>query len=207
MNQQHTETIPEGYRKNAKGHLVPEVTIRESDLAIDQFVLETAGNWIHLQTLIASFKVKLLGDVKALLDLIAEKYKVKKGGKKGNVQVFSFDGRYKLVVAVADNITFGPELQAAKQLICDCLTTWTQDSGAELKTIVNAAFDVDAAGNVNVGRILSLRRYNIDNENWRQAMKAISDAILVVGSKEYARLYERNHVGEYIAMPLDIAAL
>ncbi len=206
MSEQNQETFA-GHRKNAKGHWVPEESIRPSDLAIDEFVNETAAAWIELQKRIREFKTKIFGDVQALLDLIAEKYNVKRGGKKGNVQVVSFDGRYKLIVAVADNITFGPELQAAQQLICDCLHTWTQDSGAELKTIVNAAFDVDAAGNVNVGRILSLRRYNIDNENWRQAMKAIADAIMVVGSKQYARLYERNGVGEYLAVPLDIAAL
>jgi hypothetical protein len=205
MNQA-TETFP-GHRQNAKGHWVPEATIRPSDLAIDEFVVETAANWIQLQTLVRTFKAKVFGDVQALLDLIAEKYNVKKGGKKGNVQIFSYDGRYKLIVAVADSISFGPELQAAQQLICDCLHSWTENSGVELRTIVNAAFDVDASGNVNVGRILSLRRYNIDNEDWRQAMKAIGDAIMVVGSKQYVRLYERNKVGEYIAVPLDIAAL
>lgn len=203
---QQNETFP-GHRRNAKGHWVPEESIRPSDLAIDEFVNETAVTWLDLQAKIREFKTKIFGDVQALLDLIAEKYSVKKGGEKGNVQLFSYNGRYKLIVAVADSISFGPELQAAQKLIADCLHTWTQDSGVELKTIVNAAFAADASGKVNVGRILSLRRYNIDNEAWREAMKAIGDAIMVVGSKQYMRLYERNGVGAYIAIPLDIAAL
>ena len=196
-----------GYRENARGHLIPIETIRQSDLVIDEFVTATAATWIELQRLVRDFKVKVFGDVQALLDLIAEKYQVKKGGQKGNVQLFTFDGRYKLIVAVADSISFGPELQAAQQLISDCLHSWTENSGVELKTIVNAAFAVDAKGKLNVGRILSLRRYAIDNEQWRQAMQAIGDAIMVVGSKQYMRLYERNAAGAYIAIPLDIAAL
>ena len=199
--------VPPGYRENARGELIPVKTIRQSDLVIDEFVNEAALSWVDLQQLIRDFKTQIFGDVQALLDLIAEKYQVQRGGKKGNVQLFSFNGRYKLIVAVADSISFGPELQAAQQLISDCLHVWTQDSGVELKTIVNAAFAVNAEGKVNVGRILSLRRYNIDSEDWRQAMAAIGDAIMVVGSKQYMRLYRRNEAGAYIAIPLDIAAL
>jgi hypothetical protein len=202
--------IPTGFRENAKGALVRVETIRESDLVIDQFVTGTAMKWIELQQQMRQFKEQLFRDFEALLDLIAEKYQVKKGkknGQKGNVTLFAFNGQYKLNFAIADNITFGPELQAAKQLISDCLAVWTENSGTELKTIVNAAFAVDAQGQVNVGRILSLRRYSIDNDQWRRAMTAISDAILVVGSKEYVRLYERNEIGAYLPIPLDIAAL
>jgi hypothetical protein len=199
--------VPEGFRENARGHLIPVGTIRQSDLAIDEFVVESATAWTELQRLLRDFKVKIFGDVQALLDLIAEKYQVQKGGQKGNVQLFSYDGRFKLIVAVADSISFGPELQAAQQLVSDCLHSWTMDSGVELKTVVNAAFAVDSAGKLNVGRILSLRRYSIDNEQWREAMRAIGDAIMVVGSKQYMRLYQRNAAGAYIAIPLDIAAL
>lgn len=205
--QQEQQAIPEGYMKNGKGHLVPVGSIRPSDLVIDEVVNKTAASWIDLQGQLRAFKARIFGEVEALLDLIAEQYHVKKGGKKGNVQLFAYNGQYKLIVAVADSISFGPELQAAQQLIADCLHTWTEHSGVELKTIVNAAFAVDASGNVNVGRILSLRRYNIENEAWSEAMKAIGDAIMVVGSKQYMRLYERNALGEYIAIPLDIAAV
>ncbi len=199
-----------GYRENAKGALVRVETIRESDLVMDEFVNATAIKWIELQEQMRKFKGQLFGDFNALLDLVAEKYQVKKGkkkGQKGNVTLLSFNGKYKLVFAVADSITFGPELQAAKQLIGECLQVWTENSGVELKTIVNAAFAVDAKGNVNVGHILSLRRYEIENTQWRRAMSAIGDAIMVVGSKEYIRLYERNDVGAYVPIPLNIAAL
>lgn len=32
MTEQTIESIPAGYRKNARGHLVPEATIRDIDL-------------------------------------------------------------------------------------------------------------------------------------------------------------------------------
>ena len=202
-----TTTIPAGYRMNAKGDLIQEKTIRDSDIAIDEFVTEAAATWLALQGLIRDFKTKMFGDTQALLDMIAEKYQVERGGKKGNVQLYSYDGRFKLIVAVADNLACGPEVQVALQLISGCLLRWTEVSGVELKTIVQVAVAPDANGNLSVGRLLGLRRFKIADPQWNQAMAAIGDALLVVGSKQYIRLYERNEVGSYVAIPLDIAAL
>jgi len=58
-----------------------------------------------------------MDDVGAFIQLSAEKYEVKVGGNKGNVSLLSFDGRYKIVRQVAENITFDERLQAAKALI------------------------------------------------------------------------------------------
>jgi hypothetical protein len=199
--------VPEGYRKNAKGDLIQVSTIRDSDIAIDEFVNEAAGVWLGLQGLIRDFKIKMFGDTSALLDMIAEKYDVKRGGKKGSVTLYSYDGRFKLLVAVQDSLDCGPEVQVALQLISECLMRWTEVSGVELKTIVQVAVAPDAAGNLSVGKLLGLRRYKIADPQWNQAMAAIGDALLVVGSKQYIRLYERNEVGAYISIALDIAAL
>ena len=206
MTEKALTVVPAGFRMNAKGDLTKVENIRDSDIAIDDFVVETATAWIELQRLIRDFKLKLFGDVSALLDMIAEKYNAKRGGKKGNVQLIAYNGHYKLLVAVADRIEFGPELQAAQLLITECLQSWSKGSGAEMKTIANS-FAVDAHGRVSVGKVLSLRRHKFTDERWLQAMQAIADAIMIMGSKQYIRLYERNDVGTYIAIPLDIAAL
>lgn len=206
MTQQATQ-VPEGYRKNAKGDLIQISTIRDSDIAIDEFVTDTAKVWMELQGLISDFKLKMFGDTQALLDMIAEKYQVQRGGKKGNVQLFSYDGRFKLVVAVAESLSCGPEVQVALQLIKNCLNRWTEVSSPEAKTIVQAYISPDANGNLSIGKLLGLRRFKIADPEWNQAMVAIGDAIMVVGSKQYIRLYERDAAGAYLARALDIAAL
>lgn len=199
--------IPAGYRKNAKGDLIQIATIRDSDLAIDEFVVEAAATWMELQRLIRDFKVKIFGDTQALLEMIAEKYKVERGGKKGNVQLFSYDGRWKLLVAVADNLSCGPEVQVGLQLIKNCLVRWTEISGPEVKTIVQDYVSPDANGNLSIAKLLALRRFKIADAEWNQAMTAIGDALMVVSTKQYMRLYQRNEAGSYISIPLDIAAL
>ncbi|WP_146208560.1 DUF3164 family protein, partial [Haemophilus influenzae] len=68
------------------------------------------------------------------------------------------------------------------------------------------AFNVDKEGNLNTSRILGLRRVDIQDERWQNAMQAISESVQVVSSKAYVRLYER--VGEsdqYVPIALDVA--
>ena len=199
--------IPQGMMEDAKGRFVPVANVHETDKLADALVAEIAVKWGELNRAIAEFKNKTFGDVGAYLDLIFEKYQVKRGGKKGNVQLFTYDGRYKLVVAVAEHIKFGPELKVGEQLIYECLSELTDGQKTDLVAIVNHVFAADADGNLNVSRILSLRRIRVEHPKWIKGRAAINDAIQVVGSKQYMRLYQRNEQGEYIAIPLDVAAL
>ncbi|HHF3838491.1 DUF3164 family protein, partial [Haemophilus influenzae] len=74
------------------------------------------------------------------------------------------------------------------------------------KALIERAFNVDKEGNLNTSRILGLRRVDIQDERWQNAMQAISESVQVVSSKAYVRLYER--VGEsdqYVPIALDVA--
>ena len=198
--------IPDGYRADARGRLIPEAQIKPIDLARDAVVMDIVRGAAELNTLLATFKRKSFDDVQALVQLSAEQYRVSLGGDKGNVTLTSFDGKYKVQRAVADNISFDERLQAAKKLIDECLTEWIGQGPGELRVIVQDAFDVDKAGNINASKILSLRRHNITDERWMRAMDAISDAIQVIGTTPYIRVYERiDSSGEYRRLSLDLA--
>lgn len=199
--------IPEGCWRNAKGAFVPLETIRPEDQAEDALVRELAEEAADLNKRLAAFKARALGDVGAYLDLIAEKYNAKKGGKKGNVTLSSYDGSLQLTVAVSDTITFGPQLTAAKALIDECLRRWGEGADARLRTLIDDAFQVDKQGKISTGKILGLRRHNFDDdETWTKAMEAISDAIRVTGSKTYVRVYKRDEqLQDMTPVPLDLA--
>jgi hypothetical protein len=122
------------------------------------------------------------------------------------MQFFTFDRKYKLQIAIQKKIDFGPELQAAEKKLQQSLAEMTSGDTGDLTTIVTAAFNLDS-GKVRVAEILRLRSYKIENELWNEAMNIINKAIMVISSKRQIRLYERNPAGEYINIPLDIAAL
>lgn len=199
--------VPDGFLKDAKGHLVPLELVKPIDMARNDLVLELVAKAQVVSKTLADFKTDAFGDIKAFVDMSAEQYKAKVGGKKGNVTLMSFDGQYKVVQAAQDNIRFDERLQAARALIDECLTEWTQDARSEVRAIVNEAFRADKQGEISTGRVLALRRMDIKDARWQSAMEAIGDAVQVVGSKSYIRVYQR--VGEseqYVPIPLDIAS-
>lgn len=201
-------SIPEGYKEDAAGRLVPIATIRPIDIARDELVLEIVESARQLSEAIAKFKSSAFGDIAAFVSMSAEEYGVKIGGSKGNVTLLSFDGRYKIQRAIAESLSFDERLQAAKELIDQCITDWSQGSSPEIRALVNDAFQVDQAGKINTGRVLGLRRLDIKDERWLGAMTAISEAVQVVGSKAYVRVYERvGDTGQYQPIPLDVAGV
>lgn len=203
---ENNTAIPEGYMIDTQNRLVPIESIKEVDLLRNNLVVELIEKAKSMAGTLSGFKASAMDDFQAFVELSGEKYGAKLGGKKGNVTLFSFDGRYKILRAIDDYITFDERLQAAKALIDDCLKRWTEGSGTELRTIVNDAFQVDKTGRINTNRVLGLRRLDIRDETWKQAMQAISDSVQVIDSKSYIRFYERQADGDYKQLNLNIAA-
>ncbi|MBM9605944.1 DUF3164 family protein [Desulfopila inferna] len=201
----NTKEVPDGYMLNGVGHLVPLESIKEIDLARDEFVREVVAQAAEVSGILEKFKQKLAGDMQAFLELSAEKYEVDLGGARGNLSLTSYDGRYKVLRAVSERLDFDERLQAAKELVDDCLREWSKDAGPELRTLVESAFQVDKKGRINAKRILSLRSLNIEHPTWKKAMDAIGDAVTVVGSCTYYRIYERDDEGNYNQISLDFS--
>ncbi|HDR1847541.1 DUF3164 family protein [Pasteurella multocida] len=193
------------YWKNIKGNLVPDEMVKEIDKERDCLVRNFVEQAIEKQKEVRAFKKQVFDDIDAFIQLSAEKYDVQLGGRKGNVTLLSYDGEYKLIIAVQDRLTFDERIQAAKQLIDECLHEWSADARPELRSIINDAFQVDKEGNLNTARILSLRRVEIQDERWTKAMQAISDSIQIVDSKDYVRFYKRDENGNYQQISLDMA--
>lgn len=207
MNQPITE-IPPGYRKDAQSRLVPEDMIKPIDKARDELVLELITKALALRESLAQYKAAAFGDIEAFVEMSGEEYGVKLGGKKGNISLLSFDGRYKIVRAIQESITFDERLQAAKELIDQCLHDWTENTGPEIRALIGEAFRVDTKGEIRTARVLALRRLEITDPRWQKAMQAIGEACQVTGSKSYIRLYERTgDSNQYQPISLDLAGV
>lgn len=201
-------TTPEGYKRNSVGHLVPIGQIKEIDLLRDDFVSKAVLAAEESASALLAAKKRLIGDMDAFLNLSGEKYGVKLGVGKGNISLTSFDGKYRITRDVAERIEFDERLQAAKELVDQCLREWTRDSNPNIRALIEDAFQVDRKGRINTKRILGLRKLKIDHPTWATAMDAISEAITITGSCVYHRFYVRNdETGKYQQIVLDFAAM
>ncbi|WP_131669806.1 DUF3164 family protein [Psychrobacter pygoscelis] len=199
------QTVPEGYMANAKGHLIPIDKVKPIDKLRDEEVKKMAAVAKKLRDDMKVAKAALFASFNDFVALSATEYKVQLGGEKGNTTLLSYDGRYKVQLAVSENIVFDERLQVAKKLIDECLNEWTANSNDNIKAIINQAFQVDKEGKISTHRVLSLRSLDISDDKWLDAMEAISNAIQVTDTKEYIRFYERDEHGKYQQIALDFS--
>lgn len=208
MNDSPQLSVPAGFWQDAQGRMVPESLIKPIDIERDRLVRHLVDRASELSAKLGDFKEAAFGDIEAFIELSAEQYDIKLGGKKGNVTLYSFDGRFKIQRSVQESIAFDERLQAARALIDECLRDWTQGARPEVATLANDAFRTDSEGEIRTARVLALRRLDIKDERWQRAMQAIGEACQVVGSKSYIRVYERiGDSDQYRAVSLDIAGV
>lgn len=200
--------VPEGYMRNATGHLVPIEQVREQDLLRDQTARELAEAALALNTALAEFKKKALGDIADLVQIAGERYDVQLGGKKGNVSVTTYDGAFKVTRQVAERLAFTEELEAGKTLVNACIMRWSEGANPHIRVLVDRAFRTDSKGQIKTAAVLELLRLEIDDEEWTRAMEAIRDSIQSTGTATYVRVYQRvGDSDQYRAIPLDLAAV
>ena len=195
------------FMTDSQGRQVPDELVSEIDKLRDQTVRKIADEAMKMKQVLAEFKQRIRDDIYTFVDISASRYGKSWGGKKGNITLTTYDGQYRLIVSINDRLFFDERLQVARELISDCIEKWSEGSRSEIRILVQDAFQVDKAGKINTARVLGLRRLEIQDPDWKKAMAAISDSIQVSGSKQYLRFYEKNEQGEYVQIPLDVAAL
>lgn len=196
------------YWEDAQGRLVPESNVKEIDKQRDEIVREMVEKAISVHDHMAKCKKHAFNTIGAFVELSAERYGVKVGGSKGNVVLHSFDGRYKIIRQVSERIQFDEQIVVAKKLIDECLIKWSKGANVNIISIINDAFSVDKKGNINVNRILSLKKLEINDPDWQKAMEAISNSIYEIDSASYVRFFIRNdETGEYDPIVLDFASV
>jgi Protein of unknown function (DUF3164) len=200
--------VPAGYWKDANGHLVPNSKVKDIDKLRHYCVVELCQAARKASADLIAFKLTATQMIQEFVDKSLAQYEVKHGGKKGNITLVSFDGRFKIVRSMQETINFDERLQAAKALIDECIQGWSKGSNANIKVLVNDAFQVDKTGKISTGRVLGLRRLDITDATWLKAMQAISDSMNVSHTKPYIRFYELDEgSGEFVPIALDVAAL
>jgi hypothetical protein len=200
------EVGAEKYMRDAKGNLMALGTVKPQRLLEDEMVRKVMFFARDLSDQVRRFKGHTFADLAAFQSLLEQEYKVPPSTGKGNCSYTSFDDTMKVEVKIADQIAFGPELQAAKRLVDECLKEWGADSHEALRSLVNRVFSVEKEGQINRGELFSMLAMEIADERWQRAMDAIRDSIRVIGTKAYLRFRIREEDGAWSTVTIDLAA-
>ena len=195
----------EGNWIDQRGRTVPPRYIEAGVKVRDRLVRRIAGRAARLHEQISTTKEQVLGLVDGYLAQVADEH-----GEawKGNAELVTFDGRWKVEVKVSEALEFDERLQVAKQKIDGCLRRWTGDARAEVQAIVNHAFQVDSKGRINVRSILTLRQFRFRDGEWTTAMELIADSLRVRATRRYINVYYRHkETGKFVLLPLNWSAV
>lgn len=199
----NSNTIPEGYRPNALGHLVPESIIPEIDKLRDDLVKQLVAAAEDVGKEVAEFKSNSMSEISKFIELSAMEHGIQIGGNKGNATLTSYDGRFRIVRAIDETISFNEGMTTAREIIFKCIQKWSRGADPHLATLVSRAFETDKNGHLSTSRILALRSYQIDDEDWQAAITMIGQAIQVQAKVHYLRFYRKTDGGRWQQVPLD----
>jgi len=200
--------VPEGYMRNSVGLLAPIDKVKPQHKLEDELVRKLVGRAEVIHGMLLHFCGLALDEVDSFRELVAAEYGVSRGGSRGNITLTSYDGTLQVQITVNQNVSFGPELEAAKQLIDSCILRWSETSGSEVKALVQYAFQTNKKGKIDTARVLGLRQLEIDDPEWKRAMDAIADAVRHTASKTYPRIYRRDPIkGDLTPITLDMPSV
>jgi hypothetical protein len=194
------------YLRDPKGALIPLGMVKPQRLLEDEMVRKIMRFALDLSAQVARFKGHTFADLAAFQSLLEQQYGAKAGGPKGNVSFTTFDDSMRIEVKIADLITFGAELQAAKKLVDECLEEWGADSHEAIRALVNRVFSVGKEGQINRAELFSLLAMEVEDPRWQRGMEAIRDSIRVIGTKAYLRFRIRDEAGALGTVTIDLAA-
>jgi hypothetical protein len=181
--------------RNAIGQDIPVHMVKEFDRLRDELVRETVAGFERAAAMLTELKTRTETDLDAFLELSSGRFGEDLGGKKGNVTIYSYDGKYKVSRQISDYTVFDEGLAAARELLDRYLNSKLQGADADLRLLVDKAFRPNASGKINTSAILSLRSVAINHPDWIAAMHAISESLKVVSSNACVRVYKADEGG------------
>lgn len=195
--------------RNCNGNLVQVSRLRADVVLTDQVTRSIVGKMRDLAAHNARVKREIFEEVQAYQDLMFGQYNARVGGRRGGLTISSFNDLQKVVLSTTDYSRVTAALPAAQALMNEILDDLTGNVGADIRTLIMAAFERDEkTGRVNVQRLNGLKKYSLDHPKWADFIMAINDAIEPAGSKEGVRAYVRaSHTDEPKQIVVDFSRL
>lgn len=159
---------------DANGIEIPAKYVSKLDKERDRLVRKYAAKAVILSKKLEEYKYELLEECDKHYQNILEENNIKSAGK-GNYTLTTFDKSYKIEISVQENISCDDTIVIAQAKLNEYLDLITKNTTDDLRQIVNSAFQT-RKGQLDVKRIISLFRLNINHPLWKEAMELLKKA-------------------------------
>jgi len=200
--------------KDAKGNwidgtgaTVPPKYVRPVDKKRDAMVERLFREAVSLNSKLAAFRKFIEAEFEKFLDYAAENEGMELN-KGGNYTFSNFSYNQRFIIQNKRLIDFDEHLQMAKQKIDSCLDRWSKGGNDNIRAVVLEAFKVDQKSRIDIKAILKLRKHNIKDKEWVEAMELITKAITITGTREYILFQFRpDSKSDWQTIRLDLAGV
>ncbi len=117
------------------------------------------------------------------LDEIAKENRVRENWK-GNILLQNFDKSLVIERRIDDHIGFDEKLQMVKTIVDKWLNDRLDGIDENLGKVITQAFNVDKQGRVNTAMLMKLLHLEIEDSEWKKAMRMLKESIIVKSSKQ-----------------------
>lgn len=162
---------------------VPEQYIPAIDKKRDKLVEATFKKVVKLAEKIAETKVEIVGSIDRYLDEIAKENRVRENWK-GNILLQNFDKSLVIERRIDDHIGFDEKLQMVKTIVDKWLSDRLDGIDENLGKVITQAFNVDKQGRVNTAMLMKLLHLEIEDSEWKKAMRMLKESIIIKSSKQ-----------------------
>ena len=166
-----------------RGRPVPEQYIPAGDKKRDQLVERTFKKVVKLSEKIAETKCEIVGSIDKYLDELAKENRVRENWK-GNILLQNFDKSLCIERRIDDNIGFDEKLQMVKTIVDKWIAGRLDGIDENLGKVITQAFNVDKQGRVNTAMLMKLLHLEIEDSEWKKAMRMLKESIIVKSSKQ-----------------------
>lgn len=166
-----------------KGRPIPEQYIPATDKKRDQLVERTFKKVVKLSEKIAETKCEIVGSIDKYLDELAKENRVRENWK-GNILLQNFDKSLCIERRIDDNIGFDEKLQMVKTIVDKWIAGRLDGIDENLGKVITQAFNVDKQGRVNTAMLMKLLHLEIEDSEWKKAMRMLKESIIVKSSKQ-----------------------
>jgi len=169
---------------DARGQIVPAEYVKPLDKKRDTMVTRQFKKLLRLEQQLVNTKDELTIAVNDFLKELSKEKRVKENWK-GNITIDSFDGSMRIERSIDDVIGFNEQLQLVKTLINKWISERLGGVDENLAKVINGAFQVNKKGQINTALLMRLFQYDIDDPEWKRAMKLLRESIDVKATKQY----------------------
>lgn len=167
-----------------RGRPIPEQYIPATDKKRDKLVESTFKKVVKLAEKISDTKVEIVSAIDKYLNELAKENRTRENWK-GNILLHNFDKSLVIDRRIDDNIGFDEKLHMVKTIVDKWLYDRLNGIDENLGKVITQAFNVDKQGRVNTAMLMKLLHLEIEDAEWKKAMRLLKESIIIKSSKQY----------------------